>query len=921
MSRQLQVAFGQDLWDYAERLRRVSHRPSAKIINDPVWRTIRLEPCEIILVDSPLLQRLRRIRQLGLAGYVFPGANYSRFEHSIGVLHQAQRVIQSIRRNALTLALGEHLPPQQPVSPSEEVLLRLTALTHDVGHGFLSHVSERALGGLSAVDSDGTHSVRQFRREAKAFFRVPPLNSPPAFGEILSALCVLLPEWQEILSLAQVPNWQDVKDLAFRMAQLMCGGRNPLRPFLSEIISGPLDVDKLDYIARDCYMAGVPMPVDVDRLMEKIQVVTVPASSIPEYREEAGLEPGESVQVLAVQTSGSRAFEELVISRFLLYEKLYYHQKIRAMEGAVVSALEILRAEQEEFAKITTYLRLSDDEFLLQLWPVQSSALKRLAIARELVSGVVKRDALVRCYAFGPGLVKGREPDSEEFRSRWKKLKPKVRAEREEPWVEFRKRIAERARALLRLGGQVGFAEALADEHIVVDLPPVQGIAEKTKFFVGDEQFGVLPFIKRFRVEKWAEAYETEHTIGYVYTVPEFAMAVYFAVRDLVWSDHELSFDDASWIRTKLKSAELRDFSRMIAAKDGSHIPFSEPSFIVERREFAQRNELKIGIIGRYDGVLSELAERCKTFESHDGVRVSVESIRSWLLQFAAEDIPLAVRLLSAIRFWGRSALSDALTFAVAGRYPGRFQALGLGAHTSSAHHLAYLWDDIRARVGGNFRVIASAREIEANVPMVIYDDNVGSGGQAGTVFSQWFGITHSDSDPEEAHVEPLGPEDLEKLKNTPIFLVFATGFREGLARIEQRLRQLTGNPDVHGLIIDPADLRCFRPAARVFSEPVEAERAEAAFAKAGRRAIHDKARDKRWPAEKIDDRILGYGNAGGLTVFHYNVPTTTVTALWSTSRSEGHTWTALFPRRPRELLVEARRVGPRANPSDPAVR
>ena len=900
MSRQLQVVLGPELSKYAERLRRPAHRPNAKIIHDPVWRTIRLEPCEVIVVDSPLLQRLRRVHQLGLASYVFPGANYSRFEHSIGVLHQAQRIIEAIRRNARTLAVGKRLPQQEPISPSEEVLLRVTALTHDVGHGFLSHVSERALSRLSTVD--GTHSVRQFQKEAKAFFRVPGLNPPPAFGEILSALCVLLPEWQAVMSLAQVPNWPDSQNLAFRMAQLMCGGRDPLRPFLSEIISGPLDVDKLDYIPRDCYMAGVPMPVDVDRLMEKIQVVTVPATSIPEYCDEMHVEPSDSIQVLAVQTAGSRAFEELVISRFLLYEKLYYHQKIRAMEGAVVNALGILTVEQKEFAEISTYLRLSDDEFLLHHWPGDSTASKRLDIARELVSGIVERDTLVRCYAFGPGLVSGLEPDSPEFRSRWKKLEPKVRAKREEPWFEFRKRIAERARALLRLSGQVGLADVLADEHIVIDLPPVQGIAEKTKFFVGDEQFGVAPFITRFRVEKWAEAYETQHTIGYVYTVPDFAMAVYFAVRDLIWSEHELSFDDASWTRTKLKSAELRDFSNRIAGKDEMHRPFAEPNFILERRIFAERNEQKLGIIVQYADVLNELVERCKTFESHDGIKISAATVRSWLLQFPVEEIPLAVRVLGAIRFWGRSALSDALAFSVAGRYPGGFQALGLGAVTSSAHHLTYLWDDVRAKVGSDFRVIASASEIQSQLPMVIYDDNVGSGGQAGTVFSQWFGITNSDSDLDEKHADRLAQGDIEKLKNIPIFLVFATGFRDGLARIEQRLRQLTGNPEVHGSIIDPADLRCFRPAARVFSEPGEAERAEVAFANAGRIAIHDKALGKHWLLKKIENRILGYGNAGGLTVFHYNVPTTTLTALWSTSRSEGAKWTALFPRRPRDI-------------------
>jgi hypothetical protein len=82
VSGQLQTTLGKQIALYTERLRRRA-KPGAKIIHDPVWHTIRLEPCEVIIVDSPLLQRLRRVHQLGLAGYVFPGANYSRFEHSI----------------------------------------------------------------------------------------------------------------------------------------------------------------------------------------------------------------------------------------------------------------------------------------------------------------------------------------------------------------------------------------------------------------------------------------------------------------------------------------------------------------------------------------------------------------------------------------------------------------------------------------------------------------------------------------------------------------------------------------------------------------------------------------------------------------------------------------------------------------------
>jgi hypothetical protein len=435
---------------------------------------------------------------------------------------------------------------------------------------------------------------------------------------------------------------------------------------------------------------------------------------------------------------------------------------------------------------------------------------------------------------------------------------------------------------------------------LALDLPPVQGIAEKTKFFVGDEQFGVEPFITRFRVERWAEAYETQHTIGYVYTLPEFAVAVYFAVRDLIWSEHGLSFDDASWTRTKMASTELTAFSKSISANNENHVPFSEPPFILERREFAQRNERKLEIIGQYIDFLGELSERCQTFQSHDGVQVSVDKVRAWLLQFTVEEIPLAVRVLGALRFWGRSALSDALVFSVAGRFPKGFQALGLGAPTASAHHLTYFWDDVRDKLGCDLSVVTAPSQITGNLPIVIYDDNVGSGGQAGTVFSQWFGVRNPDSDLDEQHASLLSPDDIQRLRHVPIFLVFATGFRSGLDRIQVRLQELAGNPDVRGIVIDPADLSCFRPAARVFNEPADADRAAQAFRRAGELALHDRVAKSNWSRERTSDRILGYGNAGGLTVFHYNVPTTTVTALWSSSHSEEANWTALFPRRPR---------------------
>ncbi len=337
VSAALQRVFSPQIDRYLTAHRRNPRPPAPKIINDPVWRTVRLEAWEVFVLDSPVVQRLRRIRQLGLAGYVFPGANYSRFEHSVGVVHQAQRVIDAINRNARARAAITRTPARDPIIRADEVALRLAALVHDVGHTFLSHLSERALTELDPIVPDV--SLRQLSADAKSYFTI--IGKLPKLAELFSALIVLLPEFGQLLETTGVPGWDNAPALADRIAHLLVGARDPRAPYLSEIISGALDADKLDYIPRDCYMAGLPMPVDVDRILEKIHMVPVPLKQLPEpeqYIASTGLQPDDTIQVLAIHPSGARAFEELVLSRFLLYSKLYYHQKVRCLEGMVLNA-------------------------------------------------------------------------------------------------------------------------------------------------------------------------------------------------------------------------------------------------------------------------------------------------------------------------------------------------------------------------------------------------------------------------------------------------------------------------------------------------------------------------------------------------------------------------------------------------------
>src|ERR1035441_3016931 len=118
-----------------------------KTINDPVWGTVDVLPAEIAVLDSPMLQRLRGVKQLGMAYLVYPGAVHDRLEHTLGVLEASQRMIDALARN------GEHrrrfgIPEDDSIpqpSRMDITSTRLGALFHDVGHGPCSHVLESAL--------------------------------------------------------------------------------------------------------------------------------------------------------------------------------------------------------------------------------------------------------------------------------------------------------------------------------------------------------------------------------------------------------------------------------------------------------------------------------------------------------------------------------------------------------------------------------------------------------------------------------------------------------------------------------------------------------------------------------------------------------------------------------------------------------
>jgi len=284
-----------------------------KAIHDALWGTITLSPAEIALLDCPLLQRLRSIHQTGFAFYVYPSANHSRLEHSIGVLAITTRLVES---------LNSKLKKDLLITLPERQQLRLAALFHDCGHGVLSHISEHFyeqhpwitdLKKVPAYQAAKAHELMSYM-----------IIKSQAFDDFFTKIRVKYGEEDESIGSIDSVKLREI-------AALIIGHHpSPAKAYLAGIINGPFDADKLDYIARDSYFTGLRLAVDMERLLYALDVAPV--------KTETGTE-----QRLVALASAASVLEQILFSKIQLYPALYQHAKVKATDSMLITFLEYMR--------------------------------------------------------------------------------------------------------------------------------------------------------------------------------------------------------------------------------------------------------------------------------------------------------------------------------------------------------------------------------------------------------------------------------------------------------------------------------------------------------------------------------------------------------------------------------------------------
>ena len=233
-----------------------------KIFNDPVYGFVTL-PHELIfeLIEHPFFQRLRRIKQLGMTDLVYPGALHTRFHHALGAMHLMTEAVEVLRNKNVE------------ITDEEALGAYIAILLHDIGHGPFSHALE--------------HTLLDINHEEISMILMKELN---------------------VIFSGQLTTGIDI----------FCD-KHP-KPFLHQLVSGQLDMDRMDYLNRDSYFTGVSEGViGYDRIIKMLNVVD---------------------NQLVVEEKGIYSIEKFLIARRLMYWQVYLHKTVVVAEQMLIKILE-----------------------------------------------------------------------------------------------------------------------------------------------------------------------------------------------------------------------------------------------------------------------------------------------------------------------------------------------------------------------------------------------------------------------------------------------------------------------------------------------------------------------------------------------------------------------------------------------------
>ncbi|XP_020795320.2 deoxynucleoside triphosphate triphosphohydrolase SAMHD1-like isoform X2 [Boleophthalmus pectinirostris] len=312
----------------------------SKVFNDPVHGNMEFHPILVKIIDTPEFQRLRSIKQLGGAYFVYPGASHNRFEHSLGVAHLAGQFTRSLKEKQ----------PELGIDKRDIICVEIAGLCHDLGHGPFSHLFD----GMFMPKVKNNNGWKHEQMSIDMFEHIVARLKLTAMFDLES----------ELKMLSRRSEGDKDNDLAF-IKEMINGPKNegeyegrPSKPFLYEIVANKrtgIDVDKFDYFARDCHHLGIKNSFDHNRYIKFARVIEELSN-----------------------------IYEMFHTRSSLHRKAYQHKTNKCIELMIRDAL--LKADKKfEISTPVVNMQKNTEENMKNTSSSQTASLKKYFIPRILI--------------------------------------------------------------------------------------------------------------------------------------------------------------------------------------------------------------------------------------------------------------------------------------------------------------------------------------------------------------------------------------------------------------------------------------------------------------------------------------------------------------------------------------------------------
>ena len=876
-----------------------------KEINDALWGTISLSPIEVAVLDSPLLQRLRFLRQMGAAHWVYPGAVHTRFEHALGALHLTDRLIKTI--NALAHEGSDEGAPLLIKEPEAQIL-RLASLFSHVGNLCFSDCSSEEL------------ELRpDFATLAKDFASDPTQVVPgddPSISQVLSYYIVQAPATRNFFATIirqcdpplQLPGRNDDRTVeeTIRQVSLAVVGRRleDKRLQLHELVCGPFDAHVLDRLVRDAQFAGIPSVLDIRRLLQKLWVLKCPAKTLPpSLAGTLAVDENEEVHLFGVRPSATSVLNELQLARVLISTKISRHPKVLAVEQMLRSVIRAI-AELVTPADLLEFLYThAEDAFVafhedalireLRLKPeaaAQGGRDEAVKAAASTLSSIRERRLWVRAVQFLLQPVSVDDPD-------------KANTEKLDEFLSKLGHVQHGPQLLAELQRETLLVlEATGNFKYTAVEVAAQVNARVLKLSAGETRVGRALILREGRHPhplsdtwgsqgNWVHQYMSGQPEAYLFCPEDLADPVFIAAERVLSKQGALL--PAGCIEASKRDAKaVNSYKRRMAREAWSGFSYS-------MRPGPSRLSLMGETIRRFEVKLAKVSTEVVVHATGETLDLN-RTIYTWLHQFETDEhLECAIKLIDGLSVLTRPETKDALQafFATHSEFKGA-TFIPFGNVKDGSVLQAYFADGEKGNGVGKVSTLEEWERSGDGSPVVFVDDFTGSGGQATDILAA--GFDRKDLRKLELKESRTAwPEPLRKqLLSTRVAFLFVAAWDDGVKAIEEVAKQIGLKATVfaHRQGIQIPYARDLLLSGGIKPSQVDAflDRCQSI----GEQLVRNEPRETPHDEVVVKKRALGYGNRGMLLSTLFNVPTQTLTLMWMSGTVDGGHWDALLPRR-----------------------